>query len=75
MKPPKSLTKKVFITTGDVGYKDEDGHFFITDRKKDLFKLSNGKYVAPQQVESLLNNRRSSRRRSPSVRAENKSAR
>ena len=33
---------------------DEDGHFFITDRKKDLFKLSNGKYVAPQQVESLL---------------------
>lgn len=43
-----------FYHTGDVGYKDADGHFFITDRKKDLFKLSNGKYVAPQQVESLL---------------------
>lgn len=43
-----------FYHTGDVGYIDEDGHFFITDRKKDLFKLSNGKYVAPQQVESLL---------------------
>ncbi len=43
-----------FYHTGDVGYVDEDGHFFITDRKKDLFKLSNGKYVAPQQVESLL---------------------
>ncbi len=43
-----------FYHTGDVGYKDEDGHFFITDRKKDLFKLSNGKYVAPQQVEALL---------------------
>ena len=43
-----------FYHTGDVGYADEDGHFFITDRKKDLFKLSNGKYVAPQQVESLL---------------------
>jgi long-chain acyl-CoA synthetase len=27
---------------------------YITDRKKDLFKLSNGKYVAPQQIESLL---------------------
>jgi long-chain acyl-CoA synthetase len=27
---------------------------FITDRKKDLFKLSNGKYIAPQQLESLL---------------------
>lgn len=43
-----------FYHTGDVGYMDEDGHFFITDRIKDLFKLSNGKYVAPQQVESLL---------------------
>jgi long-chain acyl-CoA synthetase len=43
-----------FYHTGDVGYVDADGHFFITDRKKDLFKLSNGKYVAPQQVESLL---------------------
>ncbi len=40
--------------TGDVGYKDSDGHYYITDRLKDLFKLSNGKYVAPQQVESLL---------------------
>ena len=43
-----------FYHTGDVGYKDEDGHFYITDRIKDLFKLSNGKYVAPLQVESLL---------------------
>lgn len=40
--------------TGDVGYEDEDGHFYITDRLKDLFKLSNGKYVAPLQIESLL---------------------
>ena len=30
------------------------GHLYLTDRKKDLFKLSNGKYVAPQQIESLL---------------------
>ncbi len=43
-----------FYHTGDVGYKDTDGHFYITDRIKDLFKLSNGKYVAPLQVESLL---------------------
>src|SRR5437016_6646665 len=43
-----------WFSTGDVGYKDDDGHFYITDRKKDLFKLSNGKYVAPQQLESLL---------------------
>lgn len=43
-----------FYHTGDVGYVDHDGHFYITDRIKDLFKLSNGKYVAPLQVESLL---------------------
>lgn len=50
----KVIDDEGFYHTGDVGYKDEDGHFFITDRIKDLFKLSNGKYVAPQQVESLL---------------------
>jgi long-chain acyl-CoA synthetase len=43
-----------WFATGDVGYIDEDGHLFLTDRKKDLFKLSNGKYIAPQQIESLL---------------------
>ena len=43
-----------YYHTGDVGYRDSDGHFYITDRIKDLFKLSNGKYVAPLQVESLL---------------------
>jgi long-chain acyl-CoA synthetase len=40
--------------TGDVGYIAKNGHLYITDRKKDLFKLSNGKYVAPQLIESLL---------------------
>jgi long-chain acyl-CoA synthetase len=43
-----------YYHTGDVGYVDNDGHYYITDRLKDLFKLSNGKYVAPLQVESLL---------------------
>jgi long-chain acyl-CoA synthetase len=43
-----------WFATGDVGYIDEDGHLFLTDRKKDLFKLSNGKYIAPQLIESLL---------------------
>ena len=50
----KVLDEEGFYHTGDVGYKDADGHFYITDRLKDLFKLSNGKYVAPLQVESLL---------------------
>ena len=40
--------------SGDVGYLGKNGHLYITDRKKDLFKLSNGKYVAPQLIESLL---------------------
>ncbi len=50
----KALDDEGWYHTGDVGYKDEDGHFYVTDRLKDLFKLSNGKYVAPLQVESLL---------------------
>ena len=43
-----------WFQTGDVGHMDEHGHLYITDRKKDLFKLSNGKYVAPQLVESVI---------------------
>lgn len=50
----KVIDDEGWYHTGDVGYVDEDGHFYITDRIKDLFKLSNGKYVAPLQVESLL---------------------
>ncbi len=50
----KAIDDEGFYHTGDVGYVDKDGHFFLTDRLKDLFKLSNGKYVAPLQVESLL---------------------
>ncbi|MFN0277181.1 MAG: AMP-dependent synthetase/ligase [Pyrinomonadaceae bacterium] len=49
-----AIDREGFYHTGDVGYVDADGHFYITDRLKDLFKLSNGKYVAPLQVESLL---------------------
>jgi len=43
-----------WFATGDVGHIDDEGHLFLTDRKKDLFKLSNGKYIAPQLIESLL---------------------
>ncbi|HYG10217.1 MAG TPA: hypothetical protein VD835_09735, partial [Pyrinomonadaceae bacterium] len=48
------LDAEGWFKTGDVGHRDEHGHFFITDRKKELFKLSNGKYIAPQQLESLI---------------------
>jgi long-chain acyl-CoA synthetase len=40
--------------TGDVGYVDADGFLFITDRKKEILVLSNGKKVAPQPIENLL---------------------
>ncbi|HEX7957339.1 MAG TPA: AMP-binding protein, partial [Pyrinomonadaceae bacterium] len=43
-----------WFRTGDVGRLDAEGRLYITDRKKELFKLSNGKYVAPQLVESLI---------------------
>lgn len=53
------LTKSVFddegwFHTGDIGYL-EDGKFLkVTDRKKEVFKLSNGKFIAPQLVENKL---------------------
>jgi long-chain acyl-CoA synthetase len=50
----KAVMDNGWFQTGDVGRFDEEGHLYITDRKKDLFKLSNGKYVAPQLVESLI---------------------
>jgi long-chain acyl-CoA synthetase len=50
----REVLKDGWFATGDVGRLDERGHLYITDRKKDLFKLSNGKYVAPQLVESLI---------------------
>ncbi len=42
-----------FFHTGDAGY-IKDGELFLTERIKDLFKTSNGKYVAPQMVEGML---------------------
>lgn len=45
-----------WFSTGDIGKIDEDGYLYITDRKKSMFKLSTGKYVAPQNVENQLSN-------------------
>ena len=42
-----------FFRTGDAGYL-KDGELYLTDRLKDLYKTSNGKYIAPQMIEALL---------------------
>ena len=48
-----AFTPDGYFRTGDAGY-IKNGELFLTDRIKDLFKTSNGKYIAPQLVESLL---------------------
>ena len=45
--------KDGFFHTGDAGYL-KDGELYLTERIKDLFKTSNGKYIAPQMVESMM---------------------
>lgn len=47
------LTEDGWFHTGDAGY-IEDSFLFLTERIKDLFKTSNGKYIAPQAIETKL---------------------
>lgn len=54
----EAITKQAFtedgwFRTGDAGYM-KDGFLYLTDRIKDLFKTSNGKYIAPQAIETKL---------------------
>ncbi|MBK9390868.1 MAG: long-chain fatty acid--CoA ligase [Bacteroidetes bacterium] len=53
------LTASVFDSdgwfhTGDIGYLEEGKFLMVTDRKKEIFKLSNGKYIAPQLIENIF---------------------
>ena len=46
------LTEDGWFHTGDIGRIDERGFLYVTDRKKDVFKTSGGKYVAPAEIEA-----------------------
>lgn len=49
----QAIDKEGWFHTGDAGY-IKDGELYLTERLKDLFKTSNGKFIAPQALETKL---------------------
>jgi len=49
-----SMTKDGGLRSGDLGHLDADGYLYITGRVKEIYKLENGKYVAPAPLEEKL---------------------
>jgi long-chain acyl-CoA synthetase len=53
-----AFTEDGWFRTGDIGRIDDDGFLFVTDRKKELFKTSGGKYIAPSPIEQMIRSSR-----------------
>ncbi|MDP5076849.1 MAG: AMP-dependent synthetase/ligase, partial [Nonlabens sp.] len=53
-KTNEAIDEQGYFHTGDIGEIDAEGFLKITDRKKEMFKTSGGKYIAPQLIENTM---------------------